>query len=167
MTLDTDTFEKFEKSLLAFGSLQYDGLDEDDDPLGHCLIVAEDGGLTMMAIDSGMLAPEKMQELFIGVCGTIIKEKAVRIGWLLSMYEVDMKRGDPPPTANFADDPRRIEVFQATAVEADRVAAHIAPILRNPSRVGDWKPKDHKRNPYVEIPQKALGVVAARAEGNN
>lgn len=155
----SETFEEFEKSLLEFGSTAYDGLADDDDPMGHCHIVGEDGDVTVMAIAGDMFAPENLKTLFMGVCAEIVKTKAIRVGWLVSAYKVTPGDGPPPP-ANFADDPRRVEVYECMIVEADRVAAHQALILRSPSRVGDWESKDYAKNPYIEIPQRALATVA-------
>lgn len=164
MSLASDNFEVFEKSLLEFGGIQYDGLADDDDPLGHCLIVGKDG-LNMMAIDSGMLAPENLKGLIVGVCTEIMKARAERIGWLLSAFEVDLSQGGGPPMANFADDPRRVEVFNAIAIEHDRVDEWKAPILRSPSRIGDWEKREPTgRNPYIQMPQKALAIVAENGD---
>lgn len=156
--LSADTFDEFEIALRDFGSTLYDGLADDDDPLGHCLIVGPDG-MNMMAIDGGMLAPENLRDLFMGVCAEIVKAKATWIGWLLSAYEVDVEPGGPPPPSNFADDPRRVEVFQSIAVQAEGYIAHKALILRSPSRLDDWKPETYERSPQVGIPQRALIAV--------
>lgn len=165
--MDTDTFEKFEQSMLDFGAIQYDGLADDDDPLGHCLVIGQDDKMTMIAIDGGMLAPENLKSLILGICATIVEEKATRIGWLLPAYKIaNIEPGDPPPAANFADDDRAVEVFRCMTVEADRVSEYEAPILRNPSRLGPWEPKEVTRNPYVLIPQRALSIVAEEGGGS-
>lgn len=160
MNFDTNTFEKFEQGMLGFGAIQYDGLPDDDDPFGHSVIVGADNQVTMMAIDLGMLSPENLPTTIMGVCATVAKERAVRVGWLLSAYKIDAtKEPDRPPARNFAEDDRAIEVFRCIVIEADRVSEHEAPINRSPSKVGDWAAKTPSPGPFVTFPQKALRII--------
>lgn len=161
MTLDARNFDAFSLSLREYGSKQYDGLPDDDDPLGQAIIVPPEGGVTMMAITPGMFAPENLKALFMGVVGAIVKESAVHMGWLVSAYGIDTSEDNSPPPPNFADDPRRFEVFRAIAISHAKVEAFVAPVLRGPSRVGDWEvDKKIDGDPYIEIPKRAFATVA-------
>lgn len=160
--MNTKTFEEFEQSMLDFGATQYDGVPDDDDPLAHAFIVGADDQVTLMAITPDMFAPNNLKALILGVCAEIQKYKAVRLAWLLPAYKINTEGDDRPLPANFADDDRAIEVFRCVTIDIERVSEQEALVLRGPSRLGPWEEKKASSSPYVDLPQKALALVAVQ-----